>query len=102
MCRYCGRNFCRKALLKRHLTVHNGRKDFSCSKCDYATSHKSNLERHKKVHERHSIKKEIREEEEKKEESSEPEEEEDLEEEEVDEEEEAESSDDPECIIDVG
>lgn len=52
MCRYCGRNFCRKALLKRHLSVHSGQKDFVCSLCDYATSHKSNLERHKKVHER--------------------------------------------------
>ena len=52
MCRYCGRNFCRKALLKRHLTVHSGQKDYVCPLCDYATSHKSNLERHKKVHER--------------------------------------------------
>lgn len=54
MCRFCGRNFCRKALLKRHLTVHSGQKDYMCSQCDYATSHKSNLERHKKVHERQS------------------------------------------------
>ena len=52
MCRFCGRNFCRKALLKRHLTVHSGQKDFTCEHCDYATSHKSNLERHRKVHER--------------------------------------------------
>lgn len=52
MCRYCGRNFCRKALLKRHMTVHSGQKDYTCPDCDYATSHKSNLERHKKVHER--------------------------------------------------
>ncbi|XP_013391364.2 zinc finger and BTB domain-containing protein 49-like [Lingula anatina] len=52
MCRFCGRNFCRKALLKRHLTVHSGQKDYVCSICDYATSHKSNLERHRKVHER--------------------------------------------------
>lgn len=51
-CRYCSRNFCRKALLKRHLAVHSGRKDFSCDLCDYATSHKSNLDRHKKIHER--------------------------------------------------
>jgi len=51
-CYYCGRRFCRKALLKRHLSVHNGQKDFVCSVCDYATSHKSNLERHKKVHQR--------------------------------------------------
>ncbi|XP_060065524.1 gastrula zinc finger protein XlCGF26.1-like [Ylistrum balloti] len=51
-CYYCGRRFCRKALLKRHLSVHNGQKDFVCNVCDYATSHKSNLERHKKVHQR--------------------------------------------------
>ncbi|XP_061170425.1 zinc finger protein SNAI2-like [Saccostrea echinata] len=51
-CPYCGRRFCRKALLKRHLSVHSGQKDFSCPNCDYATSHKSNLERHKRIHER--------------------------------------------------
>lgn len=49
-CRFCGRNFCRKALLKRHLAVHNGQKEYICEVCDYATSHKSNLERHRKVH----------------------------------------------------
>lgn len=49
-CRHCGRNFCRKALLKRHLAVHNGQKEYCCDACDYATSHKSNLERHRKVH----------------------------------------------------
>ena len=49
-CFYCGRRFCRKALLKRHLSVHSGQKDFTCAICDYATSHKSNLERHRKVH----------------------------------------------------
>lgn len=49
-CFYCGRRFCRKALLKRHLSVHNGQKDYVCPVCDYATSHKSNLERHRKVH----------------------------------------------------
>jgi peptide subunit release factor 1 (eRF1) len=27
-------------------------KDYSCPHCDYATSHKSNLERHKRIHER--------------------------------------------------
>ena len=51
-CQICSRNFCRKALLRRHLTVHSGRKDFSCDLCGYATSHKSNLERHQKVHSR--------------------------------------------------
>ncbi|XP_045202178.2 zinc finger protein 90 homolog [Mercenaria mercenaria] len=51
-CPYCGRRFCRKALLKRHLSVHSGQKDYTCPSCDYATSHKSNLERHKRIHER--------------------------------------------------
>ncbi|KAK3586258.1 hypothetical protein CHS0354_004365, partial [Potamilus streckersoni] len=51
-CKVCERNFCRKALLRRHLTVHNGQKDFQCALCDYATSHKSNLERHQKVHDK--------------------------------------------------
>ncbi|XP_060072937.1 zinc finger protein Gfi-1b-like [Ylistrum balloti] len=51
-CPYCGRRFCRKALLKRHLSVHSGQKDYSCPHCDYATSHKSNLERHKRIHDR--------------------------------------------------
>ena len=49
-CFYCARRFCRKALLKRHLSVHNGQKEFLCNVCDYATSHKSNLERHRRVH----------------------------------------------------
>ena len=49
-CCYCARRFCRKALLKRHLSVHNGQKEFLCDVCDYATSHKSNLERHRRVH----------------------------------------------------
>ncbi|KAK6196018.1 hypothetical protein SNE40_001323 [Patella caerulea] len=53
-CQICGRNFCRKALLHRHLTVHSGQKDYSCHLCGYATSHKSNLERHQKVHLRSS------------------------------------------------
>ena len=51
-CPYCGRRFCRKALLKRHLSVHSGQKDYTCPTCDYATSHKSNLERHKRIHDR--------------------------------------------------
>ena len=50
VCRECGRNFCRKALLKRHITVHSGQKDYSCEHCGYATSHKSNLDRHKRRH----------------------------------------------------
>ena len=38
--------FISKALLRRHQTVHNGIKEFSCPQCTYETSHKSNLERH--------------------------------------------------------
>ena len=38
--------FSRRALLNRHMNVHSGQKDFTCGCCDYATSHKSNLERH--------------------------------------------------------
>lgn len=49
-CKVCGRTFCRKALLKRHITVHSGQKDFVCGLCGYATSHKSNLDRHKRRH----------------------------------------------------
>ena len=49
-CRICGRTFCRKALLKRHITVHSGQKDYVCGICGYATSHKSNLDRHKRRH----------------------------------------------------
>lgn len=51
-CAECGRKFHRKALLKRHMAIHNGQKDFVCSECGYGTSHKSNLDRHKKVHQR--------------------------------------------------
>ena len=35
-----------RALLKRHMNVHSGNKEFQCLRCAYATSHKSNLERH--------------------------------------------------------
>ncbi|XP_064638437.1 histone-lysine N-methyltransferase PRDM16-like [Lineus longissimus] len=53
-CQECGRVFCRKALLRRHHSVHSGVREHVCDMCDYATSHKSNLERHKKVHDRDS------------------------------------------------
>ncbi|XP_038050490.1 zinc finger protein 3-like [Patiria miniata] len=51
-CLQCGRLFCRKALLKRHMSVHNGVKEFACRICSYASSHKSNLERHERVHDK--------------------------------------------------
>ena len=49
-CHECGRSFCRKALLKRHRSVHTGVKEHACDICHYATSHKGNLERHRRVH----------------------------------------------------
>lgn len=49
-CSICARVFQRKALLMRHMAVHNDKKEFRCPLCTYETSHKSNLERHKKVH----------------------------------------------------
>ncbi|XP_071497708.1 zinc finger Y-chromosomal protein 2-like [Diadema antillarum] len=45
-CVECGRVFCRRALLKRHVSVHSGAKEFECAYCHYATSYKSNLGRH--------------------------------------------------------
>ncbi|XP_042212474.1 zinc finger protein 628-like [Homarus americanus] len=51
-CTVCSRVFCRKALLKRHYSVHSGYKEFSCRHCSYETSHKSNLERHMRVHQK--------------------------------------------------
>ncbi|MPC50851.1 zinc finger protein 628-like [Portunus trituberculatus] len=50
MCPVCRHVFCRKALLKRHLSVHTGIKEFICCLCGYDTSHKSNLERHMRTH----------------------------------------------------
>ncbi|XP_063866912.1 zinc finger protein 628-like [Scylla paramamosain] len=50
MCPICRHVFCRKALLKRHLSVHTGIKEFICCLCGYDTSHKSNLERHMRTH----------------------------------------------------
>ncbi|XP_013793499.1 gastrula zinc finger protein XlCGF7.1-like [Limulus polyphemus] len=46
ICNLCTRSFCRRALLRRHMSVHNGLKEFYCELCIYATSHKGNLERH--------------------------------------------------------
>ncbi|XP_013793797.1 zinc finger protein 596-like, partial [Limulus polyphemus] len=51
-CNLCTRRFCRRALLRRHMSVHNGLKEFSCELCIYATSPKSSLERHQfRIHE---------------------------------------------------
>lgn len=48
---FLSRSSRRRALLKRHMSVHNGLKDYVCSLCAYASSHKSNLDRHiQRVH----------------------------------------------------
>ena len=40
----------RKALLDRHEKIHTGEKPFVCHVCQYGTSHKSNLDRHVRIH----------------------------------------------------
>ncbi|CAG2119599.1 unnamed protein product, partial [Medioppia subpectinata] len=52
----CNKVFPRKALLRRHQTVHNGIKEFSCADCMYenrlGSNRKSNFDRHmKSMHE---------------------------------------------------
>lgn len=49
-CDVCRRTFCRKALLRRHQSIHSGHKAFVCRICSYSTSHKGNLDRHTRVH----------------------------------------------------
>lgn len=49
-CDTCRRTFCRKALLRRHQSIHSGQKAFVCHICSYSTSHKGNLDRHARVH----------------------------------------------------
>ena len=49
-CRFCARNFCRKALLKRHLLVHAGHRDFVCTICDFGTNNRDDMDRHKRLH----------------------------------------------------
>ncbi|EEC04361.1 zinc finger, C2H2 type, putative [Ixodes scapularis] len=46
-CEKCTKIFGRQGLLARHMCVHTGEKPFECNVCNYGTSHKSNLERHK-------------------------------------------------------
>ncbi|CAF0754195.1 unnamed protein product [Rotaria sordida] len=49
-CDTCRRTFCRKALLRRHQSIHSGQKTFFCPICSYSTSHKGNLDRHIRIH----------------------------------------------------
>ena len=67
-CAECGRRFGRRALMRRHAAVHDGRpstdeprarrskavisidRRYSCIECDYTTGHKSNLDRHLRRH----------------------------------------------------
>jgi len=46
----CGKGFATKDNLKRHLSIHTGRKLFSCQQCDYACADKSNLTKHVRIH----------------------------------------------------
>ncbi|CAG7728382.1 unnamed protein product [Allacma fusca] len=50
LCTVCAKSFSRRALLKRHQSVHTGIKDFKCDYCTYSSSHKSNVVRHLKIH----------------------------------------------------
>ena len=58
-CDICRRTFCRKALLRRHQSIHSGQKAFVCSICSYSTSHKGNLDRHTRIHRHHNEHKEL-------------------------------------------
>ena len=68
-CAQCGRRFGRRALMRRHAAVHDGRlatdgggrrrsttsgvsigRRYACSECEYTTGHKSNLDRHFRRH----------------------------------------------------
>jgi len=51
VCNICGHVFKRRANLRgHHDAVHLGIKEFKCQLCDYATSCKSKLEHHGKIH----------------------------------------------------
>ncbi|GAB6027645.1 hypothetical protein CHUAL_001886 [Chamberlinius hualienensis] len=65
-CHICPKHFDRKFILKRHLKVHQGIKEFVCPavNCNYRCNSLSNLNRHSKIHEtsnirRHSTRKVI-------------------------------------------
>jgi uncharacterized Zn-finger protein len=58
-CDICQRTFCRKALLRRHQSIHSGQKSFICPICSYSTSHKGNLDRHARVHRHQNEDKEL-------------------------------------------
>ena len=58
-CDTCRRTFCRKALLRRHQSIHSGQKAFVCPICAYSTSHKGNLDRHARIHRHHHDAKEL-------------------------------------------
>ncbi|KAF2349441.1 BTB/POZ domain [Trinorchestia longiramus] len=51
VCQYCGKEFAFASDMRRHERCHTGEKPFSCSLCDFKTSQRYNLERHKKTHE---------------------------------------------------
>lgn len=50
VCALCDRVFQRKDLRDRHFSVHTGERKFKCNTCTYSSSHRSNLDRHGRVH----------------------------------------------------
>ncbi|KAM9385894.1 uncharacterized protein KZ484_007489 [Pholidichthys leucotaenia] len=50
ICSECGRRFCRRDDLKRHMESHTREKPYSCSVCNKSVSRKQHLERHMRVH----------------------------------------------------
>ena len=50
-CDYCGKEYCRKYVLKIHMRTHTGFKPLQCKVCDKSFSDPSNMKKHVKLHE---------------------------------------------------
>ncbi|KAK7886750.1 hypothetical protein WMY93_026371 [Mugilogobius chulae] len=51
-CSICGKTFCHKSILKRHMSSHQEDRRFECSECGTVFGNKHHLERHKEIHRR--------------------------------------------------